>query len=85
MHGAKLLKKPHQATAVHAASHLWWQEPAGGVEEGEGEGEGNAGADKEGKDKEEGEDAKAVRIFFLFFARVRALLLTSGHTVPTPR
>ena len=87
LHGAKLLKKPHQATAVHAASHLWWQEPAGGVEEGEGEGEGegNAGADKEGKDKEEGEDAKAVRIFFLFFARVRALLLTSGHTVPTPR
>ena len=81
LHGAKLLKKPHQATAVHAASHLWWQEPAGGVEEGEG----NAGADKEGKDKEEGEDAKAVRIFFLFFARVRALLLTSGHTVPTPR
>ena len=62
LHGAKLLKKPHQATAVHAASHLWWQEPAGGVEEGEGE--GNAGADKEGKDKEEGEDAKAVRFFF---------------------
>ena len=26
LHGAKLLKKPHQATAVHAASHLWWQE-----------------------------------------------------------
>ncbi|KAI6137331.1 vacuolar protein sorting-associated protein 35 [Pisolithus sp. B1] len=27
LHGAKLLKKPHQAIAVHAASHLWWQEP----------------------------------------------------------
>ncbi|TFY76911.1 hypothetical protein EWM64_g7101, partial [Hericium alpestre] len=27
LHGAKLLKKPHQATAVHLASHLWWQEP----------------------------------------------------------
>lgn len=26
LHGAKLLKKPHQATAVHLASHLWWQE-----------------------------------------------------------
>ncbi|KII94417.1 hypothetical protein PLICRDRAFT_50388 [Plicaturopsis crispa FD-325 SS-3] len=36
LHGAKLLKKPHQATAVHLASHLWWQEPPvreeGGVE-----------------------------------------------------
>lgn len=31
LHGAKLLKKPHQATAVHLASHLWWQTapPAG--------------------------------------------------------
>jgi vacuolar protein sorting-associated protein 35 len=26
LHGAKLLKKSHQATAVHLASHLWWQE-----------------------------------------------------------
>lgn len=25
LHGAKLLKKPHQATAVLMASHLWWQ------------------------------------------------------------
>ena len=25
LHSAKLLKKPHQATAVLAASHLWWQ------------------------------------------------------------
>jgi len=25
LHGAKLLKKPHQAIAVHLASHLWWQ------------------------------------------------------------
>jgi vacuolar protein sorting-associated protein 35 len=25
LHGAKLLKKPHQATAVRLASHLWWQ------------------------------------------------------------
>ncbi|KIJ58735.1 hypothetical protein HYDPIDRAFT_119299 [Hydnomerulius pinastri MD-312] len=53
LHGAKLLKKPHQATAVHAASHLWWQES---VEE-EGEGEEKA---KEGeKDKDEVEGAKA--------------------------
>ncbi|KAI0717512.1 vacuolar protein sorting-associated protein 35 [Cerioporus squamosus] len=26
LHGAKLLKKPHQASAVNLASHLWWQE-----------------------------------------------------------
>ncbi|KAG8926157.1 Vacuolar protein sorting-associated protein 35 [Tulasnella sp. 418] len=28
LHGAKLLKKPHQATAVLLASHLWWQKDA---------------------------------------------------------
>ncbi|CCM03710.1 uncharacterized protein FIBRA_05856 [Fibroporia radiculosa] len=26
LHSARLLKKPHQATAVNLASHLWWQE-----------------------------------------------------------
>ena len=26
LHGAKLLKKPHQAIAVHLASHMFWQE-----------------------------------------------------------
>lgn len=26
LHGARLLKKSHQATAVGLASHLWWQE-----------------------------------------------------------
>jgi vacuolar protein sorting-associated protein 35 len=26
LHGAKLLKKSHQSTAVGLASHLWWQE-----------------------------------------------------------
>ncbi|KAG2049135.1 vacuolar protein sorting-associated protein 35 [Suillus hirtellus] len=36
LHGARLLKKQHQATAVHAASHLWWQEPV--LEEGEADG-----------------------------------------------
>ena len=30
LHGARLLKKPHQATAVSLASHLWWQEPMEG-------------------------------------------------------
>ena len=28
LHGAKLLKKPHQASAVHLASHMWWQNSA---------------------------------------------------------
>jgi len=38
LHGAKLLKKSHQATAVGLASHLWWQEALAGegeVEAGE--------------------------------------------------
>lgn len=35
LHGAKLLKKPHQATAVLMASHLWWQtESYGGAQVG---------------------------------------------------
>ena len=34
LHGAKLLKKPHQATAVHLASHMFWQDtPDGEVNE----------------------------------------------------
>ncbi|CAE6481610.1 unnamed protein product [Rhizoctonia solani] len=40
VHGAKLLKKPHQATAVMLASHMWWQTDAEGAEaEGAVEGE----------------------------------------------
>ncbi|KAN0065553.1 retromer complex subunit Vps35 [Thecaphora frezii] len=30
LHGAKLLKKPHQAAAVMMASHLWWQTEVAG-------------------------------------------------------
>ena len=37
LHGAKLLKKPHQASAVHLASHMWWQEAPPPPEEGEKE------------------------------------------------
>lgn len=33
LHGAKLLKKGHQATAVALASHLWWQTEVIGREE----------------------------------------------------
>ena len=44
LHGSKLLKKSHQATAVGLASHLWWQEAAillpNGKEEGEMDVEG---------------------------------------------
>ncbi|KAG2156998.1 vacuolar protein sorting-associated protein 35 [Suillus clintonianus] len=58
LHGARLLKKQHQATAVHAASHLWWQEP---VEE---EGEADGPAPKESEKavfppREDGEGVKA--------------------------
>lgn len=33
LHGAKLLKKPHQSTAVHLASHMWWQTNSVSTEE----------------------------------------------------
>jgi vacuolar protein sorting-associated protein 35 len=46
LHGAKLLKKSHQATAVGLASHLWWQETQPLVD---ADGEANA-ADKEAKE-----------------------------------
>jgi vacuolar protein sorting-associated protein 35 len=48
LHGAKLLKKSHQATAVHLASHLWWQEPESNTD-GEGEGESESGKAVESK------------------------------------
>lgn len=36
LHGAKLLKKGQQATAVALASHLWWQTDVIGREAKEG-------------------------------------------------
>ncbi|KAI0641093.1 vacuolar protein sorting-associated protein 35 [Trametes meyenii] len=54
LHGAKLLKKPHQASAVNLASHLWWQDVPPEEEHVE--------APKEAEKstaKEEGEGAKA--------------------------
>ncbi|KIM81736.1 hypothetical protein PILCRDRAFT_488550 [Piloderma croceum F 1598] len=57
LHAAKLLKKPHQATGVHLASHLWWQEA---VAVGEEESEEAGGKDLEKSVlKEDGEGAKA--------------------------
>ncbi|PPQ98964.1 hypothetical protein CVT24_003460 [Panaeolus cyanescens] len=55
LHGAKLLKKSHQATAVGLASHLWWQEPPTAPEE-EPEAEKPA-TEKPAATKEEGEAA----------------------------
>jgi len=69
LHGAKLLKKPHQSTAVHLASHLWWQE-APVVEESE-EGGGNT----KDAEKEEGEGVKAVCIDISYIP----FLLTDAH------
>lgn len=44
LHGAKLLKKSHQATAVGLASHLWWQEA---MPNGDVDGEATDGQKKE--------------------------------------
>lgn len=64
LHGARLLKKQHQATAVHAASHLWWQEPV--EEDGEADGAAPKESDKAAfASKEDGEDVKAVRCSIL--------------------
>ena len=66
LHGAKLLKKPHQASAVHLASHMWWQEASASVPE-RADLATPAGPEKsptlsQTKDGEDGADApKAVR------------------------
>jgi vacuolar protein sorting-associated protein 35 len=73
LHGAKLLKKPHQASAVHLASHMWWQEAPELIDEGEAEAGVEAeGAEpkeapkspslKEKKVDESGEGSRAVRV-----------------------
>ncbi|KAG7446443.1 vacuolar protein sorting-associated protein 35 [Guyanagaster necrorhizus] len=50
LHGAKLLKKSHQATAVGLASHLWWQDLPTSSEAADGE----AKAEVNEKTKEDG-------------------------------
>ncbi|KAG1814416.1 vacuolar protein sorting-associated protein 35 [Suillus subaureus] len=58
LHGARLLKKQHQATAVHAASHLWWQEPV--LEESEADGPAVKESEKAAfPPREDGEGVKA--------------------------
>ncbi|KIK26877.1 hypothetical protein PISMIDRAFT_231918 [Pisolithus microcarpus 441] len=54
LHGAKLLKKPHQAIIVHATSHLWWQEPPA-EGDGDGDGDGARTDDENGKSTKERE------------------------------
>jgi vacuolar protein sorting-associated protein 35 len=51
LHASKLLKKPHQASAVNFASHMWWQEAP--AEEG-------APKPADGPAEEGAENAKAV-------------------------
>ena len=59
LHGAKLLKKSHQATAVHLASHLWWQEHPFSAE-----GEDTTEAEnKDATSQADGADEKAVWVF----------------------
>ena len=83
LHGAKLLKKPHQASAVHLASHLWWQEASTPAPERVGTPAvpEKPSASSQAKDGEDGADApKAVRL---------PALATCSHltdlTVPTSR
>lgn len=56
LHGARLLKKSHQATAVGLASHLWWQE-APPPAEGEVEVRGKPAVVDKSSSKEEAEGA----------------------------
>lgn len=75
LHGAKLLKKPHQATAVHLASHLWWQE-APTTEEFEGDSPKDV---EKASPKEEGENAKAVSFAECIFLKPATYALRSTH------
>jgi len=68
LHGAKLLKKSHQATAVGLASHLWWQEALPSLE-GETENAEKPNVEKaKAPTKDDGEsNVKAVRKFCIYF------------------
>jgi vacuolar protein sorting-associated protein 35 len=57
LHGAKLLKKPHQSMSVNVASHLWWQESLA-----DDTGVGNATVDeKKEVEKEKEKEAESVK------------------------
>lgn len=76
LHGAKLLKKPHQASAVNLASHLWWQEIPPEEEPAEAPKEA-----EKASTKEEGEGAKAVCIRTI---TCNLSVLTCWLSVPAP-
>ncbi len=59
LHGAKLLKKSHQATAVGLASHLWWQEALPQAEGENGAGETTTEKPATEKAAEKPEDAES--------------------------
>lgn len=64
LHGAKLLKKPHQSMSVNVASHLWWQETLAD----EVAVEKKVEEDKKDSEKEEAEekkDPRAVRMLYV--------------------
>jgi len=85
LHGAKLLKKPHQASAVHLASHMWWQEASTSAPE-RGDSTTPSGPEKpptlpQTKDGEDGTDVpKAVRRLFL---QPRSQLTVGSHSTRT--
>lgn len=62
LHGAKLLKKPHQASAVNLASHLWWQDVPAEEEQAEAPSPAPKEATEKSASKEEGESPKSVRV-----------------------
>ena len=59
LHGARLLKKPHQTAAVNLASHLWWQEIPP-EEEGAAPQAATKEVEKPSSPKEDGAEKKAV-------------------------
>jgi vacuolar protein sorting-associated protein 35 len=81
LHGAKLLKKSHQATAVGLASHLWWQE-APQAAEGEGEGEDAQKKVKEEKEqKTNGDDENAAKAVSIIHSQVECETLTNHCSI----
>ena len=69
LHGAKLLKKSHQATAVRLASHMWWQEGDG--KEGE---TAKAPAAVSFLERGEGEEPRSVSHHDLFITGIMNLV-----------
>lgn len=86
LHGAKLLKKSHQATAVGLASHLWWQEAQPVIDaDGEAEaGEKKKEASEKAPVKEEGSEASVKAVCILLMLSTNPAY-AYGLLVPVPR